>query len=75
MAGTTASLFPGRPVTTLMPDVLGAYRIETLIGRGGIGSVYRAIAQEGASVPVGTVVALKVLTRDEVPQSDRMLCS
>jgi hypothetical protein len=72
MPGTTVSLGHQQPLNALMPDTLGSYRINTLIGRGGIGSVYRATAQTGASVPVGTEVAIKVLTRAEVPPSDRL---
>src|SRR6476659_4005027 len=39
-------------------DVIGTYRIDALLGRGGMGQVFRATHEDGA------VVALKVLRAD-----------
>ena len=36
---------------------LGAFRVEAPLGTGGMGVVYRAVAQDGAPVPAGTPVA------------------
>lgn len=43
------------------PDVIGSYRVTALIGRGGMGEVYRA---ERADDSFGQVVAIKVLRRE-----------
>lgn len=40
-------------------DLIGGYRLEALLGEGGMGSVYRAVRE-----PAGDVVALKVLRAD-----------
>ncbi|MCC7137137.1 MAG: tetratricopeptide repeat protein [Planctomycetes bacterium] len=40
---------------------LGAFRVEAPLGTGGMGVVYRAVAQDGAPVPVGTPVAVKAI--------------
>jgi serine/threonine-protein kinase len=40
-------------------DLIGGYRLEALLGEGGMGSVFRAVRE-----PAGDVVALKVLRAD-----------
>src|SRR5688500_13382689 len=41
--------------------IAGRYRLETIVGTGGFGAVYRA-----TDLTIGQVVALKVLTRDAI---------
>ncbi|MBL8215228.1 MAG: protein kinase [Bryobacterales bacterium] len=55
-AGTT----PG------VPQVLGHYRMESRIGEGGMGTVYKAV-----DTRLQRVVALKVISRDTVRDTDR----
>lgn len=61
-----------RPIDTLRPgDVIAAYRIERLVGTGGMGWVYRAEHK-----PSGMRVAIKVLREDQVGldrAGDRMM--
>ena len=53
------SLLPGTPEVPPVPEKLGEYRILQLIGRGGMGSVYRA-----THARLGRDVALKIVPPD-----------
>ncbi len=52
------------------PVQIGPYRIERVIGRGGMGTVYKALVVVSCEVPIGSHVALKLL-RETEPQERR----
>ncbi|HEX3133285.1 MAG TPA: serine/threonine-protein kinase [Planctomycetota bacterium] len=54
-----------------MPNQIGPYKILRLIGRGGMGSVYRAQVVVSCQVPIGAEVALKLLRETEDKERKR----
>jgi tetratricopeptide (TPR) repeat protein len=54
-----------------MPNVIGPYKILRLIGRGGMGSVYRAQVVVSCQVPIGAEVALKLLRETDDKERKR----
>lgn len=59
---------PLRDALHRMPEHIGGYHVLGILGRGGMGVVYRAVAEEPGPVPVGQEIAIKVL-RDATPQA------
>ncbi|MBA3697855.1 MAG: protein kinase [Planctomycetes bacterium] len=64
----TAELSVGGP---RMPNQIGPYKILRLIGRGGMGSVYRAQVVVSCQVPIGAEVALKLLRETDDKERKR----
>src|ERR1043165_2101689 len=54
-----------------MPTQIGPYKILRLIGRGGMGSVYRAQVVVSCEVPIGQDVALKLLRETDDKERKR----
>jgi tetratricopeptide (TPR) repeat protein len=54
-----------------MPNQIGPYKILRLIGRGGMGSVYRAQVVVSCQVPIGAEVALKLLRETDDKERKR----
>jgi serine/threonine protein kinase/tetratricopeptide (TPR) repeat protein len=53
------------------PQQIGPYKIIKLIGRGGMGSVYRAQVVVSCQVPIGQEVALKLLRETDTKERKR----
>lgn len=53
----------GAKTGLVLPETLGPYRIEGLIGAGGMGVVYRALAPDGTSVALKTLLPHMVAPR------------
>ena len=54
-----------------MPKQIGPYKIIRLIGRGGMGSVYRARVVISCQIPIGVDVALKLLRETDDKERKR----
>ena len=54
-----------------VPKQIGPYRILRLIGRGGMGSVYRAQVVVSCQVPIGQEIALKLLRETDDKERKR----
>ena len=54
-----------------MPTQIGPYKILRLIGRGGMGSVYRAQVVVSCQVPIGAEVAIKLLRETDDKERKR----
>jgi serine/threonine-protein kinase len=64
---TTAHLIPDVAPTVTLGSALGAYHLQTLLGAGGMGEVYRA-----RDATLGRDVAIKILPRAFTSDPDRL---
>lgn len=67
----TETLVTAPPVDFRDGERVGPYLVHALMGKGGVGAVYRAEVVESCSVPMGREVAIKVLKTPHLDPVDR----